>query len=222
MTYVDLTPINQRFTLSAAPPQTVHHDLSDDLPIRADLKNKLKQQSDQAKRLQQSIRNGSGQGQADTLKRQMLRDRLRLLLQQVALMNKQSAKAAMVEVQRIAGELREMSAQPATTPVNDGTATPGEKQDVSVTASSTQEPAEPTNAPAPTQTATAPSSLTQSTDIKAPNPKEDAGKIQASDAMAELKQLLKRVLHALEKRLENAPDDQASSTTTGRFIDVQV
>ena len=49
-------------------------------------------------------------------------------------------------------------------------------------------------------------------------PKEEAGKIQASDVMDELKQLLKRVHHALE----NAPEDQASSTTTGRFINVQV
>ena len=182
---------------------------------------KLKEESDSEKQLRKLVGSGAGQqGQAESLKRQMLHERLKLLLQQVALMDKQAAKAAMAEVKRIAGELRQMSAQPAASsaPANtEENTTPAETQSATATA------AQPTT----------PNAQDPHTDSKtnAPTTKTEASKAQAGDDLEELKQLLKRILRALKKRMEDAPDNQAGAAnprpepepaSTGVFIDIKV
>jgi len=183
---------------------------------------KLQAESDNEKQLRKSAGSVSGQsGQAEALKRQMLHERLKLLLQQVALMDKQAAKAAMAEVKRIAGELRQMSAQIATNAAADTqTNTPA----VAAQSETSQSP--PTQA-APTTPVIAPGAPAtektgQSEQDSAPQnstlpaPKDATGKTKSGDELDELKEMLKRILRALKKRLEDAPDNQTSPTNVPR------
>jgi len=202
--------------------------------LNAEQQKKLREQSESEKQLREAARGGVGQGQAESLKRQMLYERLKLLLQQVALMDKQSAKAAMAEVKRIAGELRQMSAQ--------ATSTASSSADTEASNTGTQSAAT-TAAP---QTPTIPlpgvnsmqaftSGQETNKDINVPGPAptkvENTGKALAGDEMEELKQMLKRILRALKKRMTDAPDNQAGATpprrepgsaSTGTFVDIKV
>jgi hypothetical protein len=195
----------------------------------------LKEESDSEKQLRKLAGSSSSQqGQAASLKRQMLHERLKLLLQQVALMDKQAAKAAMAEVKRIAGELRQMSAQPAASSAaadSEEISTPDETLNVAATAG---QPAPPVPTPGVN---TPPVATTNTQDTHADSKtaalttRTEASKAQAGDDMEELKQMLKRILRALKKRMEDAPDNQAGATnprrepepaSTGVFIDIKV
>lgn len=195
----------------------------------------LKEESDSEKQLRKLAGSSSSQqGQAASLKRQMLHERLKLLLQQVALMDKQAAKAAMAEVKRIAGELRQMSAQPAASSAAaniEEIPTPAETLSVAATASqpATAVPTPVVNTPPVTPTNTQDNHADSKT--AALTTKTEASKAQAGDDMEELKQMLKRILRALKKRMEDAPDNQAGATnprrepepaSTGVFIDIKV
>lgn len=195
---------------------------------------KLKEQSDSEKQLREAARGGTGQGQAESLKRQMLYERLKLLLQQVALMDKQAAKAAMAEVKRIAGELRQMSAQPAT---SSAPADPQENSTAAEPAIATSS-ADPPVPPAPTPGVNTPPVAATNAQVSntankasAPTTPTEAGKSQAGDDLKELKEMLKRILRALKKRMQDAPDNQAGATnvpkkpessSAGLFIDIKV
>jgi hypothetical protein len=65
----------------------------------------------------------------------------------------------------------------------------------------------------------------------APTTTTVASKTKAGDDMDELKEMLKRILRALKKRMEDAPDNQADATnrqqklepaSAGMFIDIKV
>ncbi|OYY92421.1 MAG: hypothetical protein B7Y41_15985 [Hydrogenophilales bacterium 28-61-23] len=212
--------------------QPADSDHSKLFQLSKEQQKKLKEQRDSEKQLRQAASGGAGQGQAASLKRQMLYERLKLLLQQVALMDKQAAKAAMAEVKRLAGELRQMSAQPT---ASSAPATPSENTtpaEPAIATTPTAQPAPPTpgvNTPpvatANTQDANAESKTT------APTTTTEASKTQAGDDMEELKEMLKRILRALKKRMEDAPDNQADATnpqqklepsSAGMFIDIKV
>lgn len=212
--------------------QPADRDHSKLFKLTDEQQKKLKEQSYSEKKLREAARGGAGQGQAGSLKRQMLYERLKLLLQQVALMDKQAAKAAMAEVKRIAGELRQMSAQAASaaSPAADTEAGIAETPST-VAASTPQTPA----IPIPGINSAQVSSSGQATDkvvsTAAPAKTDSAGKAQGGDEMEELKQMLKRILRALKKRMADAPDNQTGASdprqapepaVTGGFIDIKV
>jgi hypothetical protein len=162
----------------------------------------------------------------------MLYERLKLLLQQVALMDKQAAKAAMAEVKRIAGELRQMSAQPATSSAPVAASENTTPADPSIATTSAVQPTPPTpGVNTPVIETTNAQETNADSKTTAPTTTTEASKTQAGDDMEELKEMLKRILRALKKRMEDAPDNQAGATNApqrpdpsnaGMFIDIKV
>ena len=214
--------------------QPADRDHSKLFKLTDEQQKKLKEQSDSEKQLREAARGGAGQGQAGSLKRQMLYERLKLLLQQVALMDKQAAKAAMAEVKRIAGELRQMSAQstassmPAAPLEN---TTPAEPANAITSASPPALPAPTPGVNTPPVAATNAQDTSTENKTTAPSSTTEAGKLQTGDDLEELKEMLKRILRALKKRMEDAPDNQAAATdaqqkpepsSAGMFIDIKV
>jgi hypothetical protein len=212
--------------------QPADRDHSKLFQLSEEQQKKLKEQSDSEKQLRQTARAGAGQGQAESLKRQMLYERLKLLLQQVALMDKQAAKAAMAEVKRIAGELRQMSAQPATSSAPVAASENTTPADPSIATTSAVQPTPPTpGVNTPVIETTNAQETNADSKTTAPTTTTEASKTQAGDDMEELKEMLKRILRALKKRLEDAPDNQAEATnpqqkpepsSAGMFIDIKV
>lgn len=205
--------------------QPADRDHSKLFKLTDEQQKKLKEQSHSEKELREAARGGAGQGQAGSLKRQMLYERLKLLLQQVALMDKQDAKAAMAEVKRIAGELRQMSTQPA------ASSTPAEPANAITSASPPALPAPIPGVNTPPVAATNAQDTNTENISTAPSSTTEAGKSQAGDDLKELKEMLKRILRALKKRMEDAPDNQAAATdaqqkpepsSAGMFIDIKV
>lgn len=210
--------------------KSTNHDHSKQFQLTEEQQKKLKDQSDSEKQLRQAARAGAGQGQSESLKRQMLYERLKLLLQQVALMDKQAAKAAMAEVKRLAGELRQMSAQPAagSTPAAALENTTPAEPSIATTTAAQPPPTPGVNAP-PVATTNAQETADSKTFV--PTGTTEARKTQAGDDMDELKEMLKRILRALKKRMEDAPDNQADATNpqqklepsnAGMFFDIKV
>jgi hypothetical protein len=212
--------------------QPSERDHSKLFQLSEEQQKKLKEQTDSEKQLRRAAHAGAGQGQAESLKRQMLYERLKLLLQQVALMDKQAAKAAMAEVKRLAGELRQMSAQPTASSDPVATSENTTPADPSIATTSAVQPPPPTpgvNTPAIATTNAQETNADSKT--TAPTTTTEARKTQAGDDMEELKEMLKRILRALKKRMEDAPDNQAGATNApqrpdptnaGMFIDIKV
>jgi hypothetical protein len=212
--------------------QPSERDHSKLFQLSEEQQKKLKEQSDSEKQLRQAARAGSGQGQTESLRRQMLYERLKLLLQQVALMDKQAAKAAIAEVKRLAGELRQMSAQPIASSAPVAASENTTPADPSIATTSAVQPTPPTpGVNTPVIETTNAQETNADSKTTAPTTTTEASKTQAGDDMEELKEMLKRILRALKKRMEDAPDNQAGATNApqrpdpsnaGMFIDIKV